>query len=241
MEHESEVVLITGAARGIGYATARLYAEKGATVWAADINHEDSDRDANGITNRRLDVTSLEAWGALISEIEGRDGRLDSLVNNAGIVGSYDGIVDIGIDVWEHVIATNQTSVFFGMRAVIPLMRKQQRGSIVNVSSIWGLVGSAGVAAYQASKGAVTLMTKNASLTYAADGIRVNSVHPGLITTPLTDAQDQSISDTLVAATALGRPGLPEEVGSAIVFLTGPGASYITGAQLVVDGGFTVA
>jgi NAD(P)-dependent dehydrogenase (short-subunit alcohol dehydrogenase family) len=118
-------------------------------------------------------------------------------------------------------------------------MISQGRGAIVNVSSIWGLVGAPGVAAYQASKGAVTLMTKNASATWAAQGIRINSVHPGLITTPMTDRQDQAISAELVAKTPMGRPGRADEVADAITYLASDGASYITGAQLVVDGGFT--
>ncbi len=124
------------------------------------------------------------------------------------------------------------------MLSVIPLMRARG-GSIINVSSIWGLVGAAGVAAYQASKGAVTLMSKNAALTYAPEGIRVNSVHPGLITTPMTDAQDPAISEALVTTTPLGRAGRPEEVANGILFLASDEASYITGSQLVIDGGFT--
>jgi NAD(P)-dependent dehydrogenase (short-subunit alcohol dehydrogenase family) len=127
------------------------------------------------------------------------------------------------------------------MRTVIPVMQANGGGSVVNISSIWGLVGAKGVAAYQASKGAVTLMTKNAALTFAGDKVRVNSVHPGLVMTPMTEGHDPAITEALIAATPLGRAGLPAEVASAVAFLASDEASYITGTQLIVDGGFTSA
>lgn len=233
-----KVAIVTGAASGIGYATAIRLAAEGAAVYGADIVQLQSDN-AGGIQWRNLDVADEGGWKSLVEEILQAHARIDVLVNNAGLVGSYDSITDIDLADWHRIIGVNQTGVFLGMRTVAPSMLHQGRGAIVNVSSIWGLVGAPGVAAYQASKGAVTLMTKNASATWATQGIRVNSVHPGLITTPLTDSQDQAISAELVAKTPMGRAGRAEEVADAIAYLASEGASYITGAQLVVDGGFT--
>jgi NAD(P)-dependent dehydrogenase (short-subunit alcohol dehydrogenase family) len=236
---DGKVAIVTGAASGIGHATATALVAQGATVYGADIAAPTDGAADKAIQWRRLDVAEEEGWKALTEEVLQAHGRIDVLVNNAGLVGSYDSITDIDIQDWHRIISINQTGVFLGMRFVAPAMLAQESGSIVNVSSIWGLVGAAGVAAYQASKGAVTMMTKNASATWAAQGIRVNSVHPGLITTPLTENQDQAISDELIAKTPMHRAGRASEVADAIVYLASDKASYITGAQLVVDGGFT--
>jgi NAD(P)-dependent dehydrogenase (short-subunit alcohol dehydrogenase family) len=237
MRLQDKVAVVTGAHGGIGLATAEAFARQGAVVYAGDIAFKEA-TDAGGIRQRYLDVSDLDSWTALAEEITAAFGGVDVLVNNAGLVGSYESITDVEVQRWHEIVAINQTGVFYGMRSVIPLMRARG-GSIINVSSIWGLVGAAGVAAYQASKGAVTLMSKNAALTYASEGIRVNSVHPGLITTPMTDAQDPAISEALVTTTPLGRAGRPEEVANGILFLASDEASYITGSQLVIDGGFT--
>ena len=239
MRLADKIAIVTGAAGGIGLATAQRFAREGATVYACDIAFKTAETDDEGVRIRPLDVSDLEDWARLTEEIADEAGGADILVNNAGLVGSYDSLTDVEIDRWHAIIAVNQTGVFYGMRSVIPLMRSRGGGSIINVSSIWGLVGAPGVAAYQASKGAVTLMTKNAAMTYAPEAIRVNSVHPGLITTPMTDAQDPEISAGLVASTPLGRAGRAEEVANAILFLASNEASYVTGSQLVVDGGFT--
>jgi NAD(P)-dependent dehydrogenase (short-subunit alcohol dehydrogenase family) len=235
---QDKVAVVTGAHGGIGLATAEAFARQGAVVYAGDIAFKEA-TDAGGIRQRYLDVSDLDSWTTLAEEITAAYGGVDVLVNNAGLVGSYESITDVEVQRWHEIVAINQTGVFYGMRSVIPLMRARGGGSIINVSSIWGLVGAAGVAAYQASKGAVTLMSKNAALTYASAGIRVNSVHPGLITTPMTDAQDPAISEALVTTTPLGRAGRPEEVANGILFLASDDASYITGSQLVIDGGFT--
>ncbi len=234
-----KIAIVTGAASGIGYAAAVALAGQGATVYGADIASPSSDNAHDSVQWRRLDVAEEAGWKALADEVLEEHGRIDILINNAGLVGSYDSIADISLDDWHRIISVNQTGVFLGMRTVAPSMLAQGTGAIVNVSSIWGLVGAAGVAAYQASKGAVTLMTKNASATWAGQGIRVNSVHPGLIITPLTENQDQEISDELIAKTPMGRAGTASEVADAILYLASDQASYITGAQLVVDGGFT--
>ncbi len=237
MRLQDKVAVVTGAHGGIGLATAEAFARQGAVVYAGDIAFKEA-TDAGGIRQRYLDVSDLDSWTALAEEITAAFGGVDVLVNNAGLVGSYESITDVEVQRWHEIVAINQTGVFYGMRSIIPLMRARG-GSIINVSSIWGLVGAAGVAAYQASKGAVTLMSKNAALTYASEAIRVNSVHPGLITTPMTDAQDPAISEALVTTTPLGRAGRPEEVANGILFLASDEASYITGSQLVIDGGFT--
>jgi len=228
--------LVTGSSQGIGLATARRLAEEGATVFGLDVR--EPTENVPGVTALIGDVTSLDSWqDALRATAD--IGPLDVLVNNAGMVGSYAPITEITLDDWDRVVGVNQTSVFYGMRTVLPGMVERKRGAIVNVSSMWGIVGSSGVAAYQASKGAVTMMTKNAAATYASAGVRINSVHPGLIVTPMTQAQDQSISDGLVAQTPMGRAGHASEVAAAIAFLASGDASYITGVQLLVDGGFT--
>jgi NAD(P)-dependent dehydrogenase (short-subunit alcohol dehydrogenase family) len=223
-----KVAIVTGAASGIGAATANLLAAQHITVYAGDIAYTEPATVGTYLHQRPLDVGDLASWTALADEIATAHGGLDILVNNAGLVGSYDSITDIEVDTWHAIVAVNQTGVFYGMRCAIPLMRARGGGSIVNVSSIWGLVGAAGVSAYQAS-----------AVTYAQDGIRVNSVHPGLIATPMTNAQDQAISDAIVAVTPMGRAGRPEEVAAAIAFLAGDSASFITGAQIPVDGGYT--
>lgn len=238
-----QVALITGGASGIGLATAVRLAQEGAAVLALDLATKpaaDVPADArSGIEFRRHDVTDHDDWQNLIESVTAEHGRVDVLVNNAGLVGSYDDIVDIPLADWDRVIGINQTGVFLGIRTVVPVMRRAGGGAIVNTSSIWGLVGAAGVSAYQASKGAVTVITRNAAASFAKDGIRCNSVHPGLIETPLTAPQDPGISQGLVDATPLGRAGSADEVAAAIAFLACANASYITGAALVVDGGFT--
>jgi NAD(P)-dependent dehydrogenase (short-subunit alcohol dehydrogenase family) len=182
------------------------------------------------------DVTDLTFWQTAADVA----GAVDVLVNNAGMVGSYESLTDISLEDWDRVVRLNQTGVFYGMRTVLPRMVERRAGAIVNVSSMWGLIGASGVSAYQASKGAVTMMTKNAAATYASHGVRVNSVHPGFIWTPMTDKQDADISQGLVDATPMGRAGQADEVASAIAFLASEDASFITGHQLVVDGGYTV-
>jgi NAD(P)-dependent dehydrogenase (short-subunit alcohol dehydrogenase family) len=233
---EGKVAVVTGAASGIGRATADLFAEEGATVYATDVDRHDG---GERIVPVRHD-TSVEAeWDALLRRIELEQGRLDILVNNAGIVGTYDTITSASMSDYHRVIAVNQTGFFLSMRFTIPLMQRGGKGSIVNVSSIWGLIGAVGVAPYQASKGAVTTLTKNAALTYAP-AIRANSVHPGAILTKIIEKQDAAMNRQLIADTPLARMADPREVAYAILFLASDESAFVTGAELVVDGGYTI-
>jgi len=232
---KGKVALISGGAQGIGAATAELFAREGAIVFVGDI--KEPGKKLAGVTFAKLDVTNEADWQRVVSDILARHGKIDVLVNNAGIVASYDPIDATSTETWHRIIAVNQTGVFFGMRAVIPAMKKARSGSIINISSIWGVVGAAGVAPYQASKGAVRTMTKNAAITYAADNIRANSIHPGIIWTPLIEAQDKGITDSIVADTPLGRLGRPEEIANGCLFLASDESSFVTGVELPIDGG----
>lgn len=234
-----KVALITGAGRGIGLAITELFAEEGATVIATDLDLPSQlDIGAGGVTWQELDVTDPRAWRAASERIVLEHGRLDVLVNNAGVVQSYAPIDETDLDAWHQVIAINQTGTFLGMKAAIPLMRRAKGGSIVNVSSMWGIVGAAGVAAYQASKGAVRTLTKNAAITYASEGIRANSLHPGIIDTPLVRNQDADLTQALVDDVPLGRIGTPRDVAYGALYLAGDESSYVTGLELVIDGGY---
>ncbi|TIM79480.1 MAG: SDR family oxidoreductase [Mesorhizobium sp.] len=236
MRLKGKIAVVSGAAAGIGAATVARFAEEGATVYAGDLSFKENSEEG-GILRRRLDVRDLTLWENLANEVSGAGGA-QILVNNAGLVGTYASLTDVSVEDWHSVIAVNQTGVFYGMRVFIPQMLGRG-GSVINVSSIWGAVGAAGVAPYTASKGAVTQMSKNGALTYAKEKVRVNSVHPGLVATPMIAAQDPNISADVVRATPMGRIGEPGEVAAVILFLASDEASYVTGAQFMVDGGYT--
>ena len=184
-------------------------------------------------------MTDLDNWRAVVSAVIEAEGRIDVLFNNAGTVMSYDGIAEISVEAWRKVIDINQNGPFYGMRTVIPHMKKSGGGSIINTSSIWGKVGAAGVSAYTASKAAVSHMSKNAALTYVGDNIRVNPLHPGIIDTPMIAAQDAEITRSIVNITPMKRLGRPIEVAYGALFLASDELSYMTGAELVIDGGYT--
>lgn len=239
MRLRDKVALITGGARGIGRATVERFAREGAKVHVGDLDFPEPFA-APSVVTHKLDVTDATNWEAVVAKVVKAEGRIDILFNNAGTVLSYLGIAEISREDWDRVIAINQTGPFLGMRTVIPHMRKSGGGSIINTSSIWGKVGAAGVSAYTASKAAVSHMTKNAALTYVADNIRVNSIHPGIIDTPMIAAQDRAITDAIVSITPMKRLGRPEEIANGVLFLASDESSYMTGAELVVDGGYTV-
>jgi NAD(P)-dependent dehydrogenase (short-subunit alcohol dehydrogenase family) len=246
------VALVTGGARGIGKATAERLGREHYKVVVTDCI--DAEGEAVAASIRRgegeamylhLDVGSEGAWIEAVARVEKTFGRLDVLVNNAGIARLED-IEAETVEGWNKLTAVNQLGVFLGMKSCIALLKKQ-RGSIVNVSSIYGASGGTGTAiAYHASKGAVRLMTKNAAIHWAKDGVRVNSVHPGFIDTPMVaplvggaDDASKQFRSYIETATPMGRIGRAEEVAAAIAFLASPDASYVTGSELYVDGGFT--
>ena len=236
MRLQGKVALVTGAASGIGRAVSELFATEGATVVAADIA---APQQAHGerIETMHLDVTSESEWATAVEAIVRQHGRLDVLINNAGII-AYEPLDALSVEAWARMIAVDQTGVFLGMREAVRVMRTRKAGSIVNISSIWGSAAVAGAHAYHAAKGAVRNMSKNAAMTYVTDGIRVNSLHPGFIHTPLTDAQAPGLNESVIAATPMKRGGTPLEVAYGCLFLASDEASYVTGAELVIDGGY---
>ncbi len=236
MRLQGKVALITGAASGIGRAVTDLFAREGAIVFASDIASADAPYSA-GVEALRLDVTGEDAWKTAVDTIVEKRGRLDVLINNAGII-AYEPLHELGMKAWMRMIAVDQTGVFLGMREAVRVMRKQKSGSIVNISSIWGSAAVAGAHSYHAAKGAVRNMSKNAAMTYVADGIRVNSVHPGFIHTPLTNAQATDLNEAVIASTPMKRGGQPVEVAYGCLFLASDEASYVTGTELVIDGGY---
>lgn len=236
MRLEGKIALVTGASRGIGFAVAQLFAKEGAIVYAGSSSNPEGIY-PDGVTGVLLDVSKEDHWKSVVKDIVAEHGRVDVLVNNAGIV-VYDAVHDGSTENWRKVIGVNQDGCFFGMREVIPHMQKHKSGSIINVSSIWGCAAVAGAHAYHASKGALVMMTKNAAITYVGDGIRVNSIHPGFIDTPLTQAQDPEINKFVVGMTPMGRAGTPLEIANGCLFLACDESSFMTGAELVIDGGY---
>jgi len=232
---QGKVAIVTGAGRGIGRATADLFLSEGATVIATSQSAH-SDFPA-GVEFHQQDVADERGWADIVAGVVARHGRVDVLVNNAGII-AYEPLVELDLAAWERVIAVNQTGVWLGMREVIPHMVKQGAGSIINVSSIWGNAAVAGAHAYHATKGAVRTMSKNAAITHATQGIRVNSLHPGFIATPLTDAQADDVNDFVIGLTPQGRAGRPEEIAYGALFLASDESGFMTGSELVIDGGY---
>ncbi|AXB48225.1 SDR family NAD(P)-dependent oxidoreductase [Amycolatopsis albispora] len=240
-----KVALITGATGGIGQATAELFAREDARLVITDIA-QDAARELAGrleateVLAARLDVSSAENWSEVIELTRQRFGRLDVLVNLAGVV-DWPGIEDTTQDAWDRVIAINQTGTWLGMKTAMPLLRASGNASVINTSSVLGLIGSGAAAAYQATKGAVRLLTKTAAVEYATRGVRVNSVHPGVIATPmiqeLLDEQGDRQPD--IVRTPMRRAGSPAEIAPTMLFLASDESSYITGTELIVDGGLT--
>ena len=244
MRLKGKVAIVTGGAHGMGEAEVRLFSEQGAAVVIADVLEKEGEAvaaDLNAGQGRarfiRTDVTSETDWQRLIAETVATYGKLDILVNNAGISGSAVGDVDL-LEGWQRIMNVNSTSVFLGTKHAAAEMAKAGRGSIVNISSIMGFVGSQDShPGYAASKGAVRIYTKAAAAKYGPMGIRVNSVHPGYMP-PMLNATNQAGRATKIAATPLRRLGEPIEVAYGVLFLASDEASFVTGTELVIDGGY---
>ena len=244
---DGKVAVVTGGAGGIGAATARLLAREGAAVVIGDLLEEQGRVTETQIAEVGgqalfvpMDVTSEDDWRRAIQAAVTAYGKLDILINNAGISGRNT-VEETSVELWDRVMAVNAKGVFLGTKLAIPEMRKAGGGSIINVSSIWGLVGSDSSTAYHSAKGAVRIFTKAAAVQYAKEGIRVNSVHPGFVDSPMTIGYHAlpGVRETRVAATPLGRMGTPEDIAAGILYLASDESSFVTGSELVIDGGMT--
>ena len=243
-----KVALISGGARGIGAATARLFAQEGARVVVGDVLEPEGRALEAELSGRggqaafvSLDVTREPDWERAVAAAVTRFGKLDVLVNNAGI-GGAGRVEDTTLEEWHRVMEVNATGVFLGTRAAIPALRRAGGGAIVNISSQLGLVGMDDSSPqYQASKGAVRLLTKHTALQYAQEGIRANSVHPGPIVTPMTEKRraDPAIRARMVSRIPLCRYGEAEEIAYGVLYLASDESRFVTGSELVIDGGWT--
>jgi len=247
MRLENKVAIVTGAASGMGAATARRFAKEGAKVVVADMLEAEGKQVAadiakagGGAVFMALNVTDEENWKSVVAATVAQFGKLDILVNNAGISGSaVNDLLETGI--WDRVMGINATGVFLGTAASVPAMRKAGGGSIINISSISGVVGQTMVhMSYNASKGAVRTMTKSTAVQFGKDNIRCNSVHPGLMPPMRTSGAtaDPTVRARMLQSVPLGRAGEVDEVANATLFLASDEASYITGTEIYVDGGY---
>ena len=247
MRLENKVALISGGARGMGATEAKFFAQEGAKVVIGDVLEDEGRQTEAEITEAggeclfvALDVTSEAQWQAAIATTVARFGKLNVLVNNAGIFRG-ERVEETTGELWDSVMEVNVKGVFLGTKHAIPEMRKAGGGSIINISSDAGLVGSGRAAAYATSKGAVRIFTKSAAIQYARDGIRVNSVHPAIIETPMTAEvlADEATRQSRMAMVPLGRIGRAEDIAYGVLFLASDESSFMTGSELVIDGGLT--
>jgi NAD(P)-dependent dehydrogenase (short-subunit alcohol dehydrogenase family) len=256
-----KVAIVTGGASGIGEATARLFAQHGASVVLCDVQDDLGRAVAQEITDggdaaeyRTLDVCNEDQWIALVADVERKYGKVNILGNIAGISGRPAGmtvqasgvmtgmaLAEQTLESWNRIMEVNSTGVFLGTKSVIPAMQRAGGGSIFNISSICGIVGSFANAAYHASKGAVRIFSKSAALQYAKDQIRVNSMHPGFVDTPMArpGLLGNESGKARMDATPLGRFGKPIDIAMGCLYLASDEASWVTGSELVIDGGMT--
>ena len=244
---EGKSIIVTGGAKGIGRACCESLAREGAQIVLADIDEklglqatEEIQKNGNNALFFRHDVTSESSWDELTASATLEFGGVDVLVNNAGIL-LMKPLTETTLEEWNNVLNVNVTGTFLGTRAVFQTMRNKGGGSIINLSSIYGLVGAPQAAAYEASKGAVRLFSKGAATEYAEYGIRVNSVHPGVIDTPMAHhlLLEEEMKNAVLGPTLLKRAGLPEEIAAAVLFLASDESSFMVGSEMVVDGGYS--
>lgn len=241
-----KIALVTGAAKGQGVAEATLLAKEGAYVYITDVLVEQGQAlvkqlqsEGLNVEFERLDVSSESEWQNVVKKVIDKHGKIDILVNNAGIL-SLDGVEATSLETWNKMIIVNQTGVFLGMKAVLPYMKQQNKGSIINTSSIYGLIGSGAAAAYQATKGAIRILTKTAAVEYAPNYIRVNSVHPGVIDTDMIGPiKEAGALEAVNSLTAIPRLGTPLDIAYGVLYLASDESTFVTGSELVIDGGFT--
>jgi cyclopentanol dehydrogenase len=247
---DGKVAIITGAASGQGAEEARIFAREGARVVATDIQEERLRDVVNGIKGSggeaiafTHDVTKQDEWERVVEGTVEKFGKIDILVNNAGIGGEegFAKLDDVDLDAWNKFMTVNATSNFLGIRSVVPVMRRNGKGSIVNISSMAGMIGGAAGVHYTSSKGATRLLTKGAAVELGPDNIRVNSVHPGFINTPMTSVvlDDDEMREGALKDIPLGIVGEPEDVAWLVLFLASDEARFVTGAEFVIDGGQT--
>jgi len=249
-----KVALITGGASGLGAESGRRLAREGASVVLTDLSAEAGQAVADEIIAAggtavflTQDVTDEARWAEVVQATLDRFGRIDVLVNSAGVASGGQPILEATFESWRRITSINLDGTFLGVRAVAPAMAAAGKGSIINLSSILGKVGQPGAAAYCASKGGVLMLTKAVALELAPLGVRVNSVHPGYIETPMVvnalreSENENELRDVIISRHAMGRFGIPREIADAIVFLASDESSFMTGSELVVDGGYTAA
>ena len=248
MRLQGKVAIITGGARGQGEAEARMFVREGAKVVFGDVLDDEGRQVEAEIAAAggeavyvRLDVTDEDAWREAVGTAVSRFGKVDILVNNAGIA-SWNAGDDASVEEWDRIMEVNAKGVFLGTKAVIPAMRAAGGGSIINISSISGMVGQVNIhPGYNASKGAVRILTKSTAVQHAAEGIRCNSIHPGPVKTPMTE-RSWSNPEWLQATerrTPLGRYADPDEIAYGVLFLASDESSFMTGSEMVIDGGVT--
>ncbi len=248
-----KVAIVTGGANGLGEAMATRMSEEGAAVAVLDRDEDGGERVAGKLSDAgskaaffACDVTQEEDVSSAISSVAEQFGRVDVLVNNAGVEGVNKPTHELSLQEWEHVMSVNTTAVFLCTKHAIPHLKQAGGGSIINISSIYGILGGGDVPPYHASKGAVRVMSKNDALTYAADNIRVNSIHPGFIFTSMVhryvEGSGLDLEETrpvLDAAHPLGGTGEPDDIAWGAVYLASDEAKWVTGSELVIDGGYT--
>ena len=239
-----KVVLISGGASGIGAAHAHVFAREGAKVMLGDIQEEQGKTVVEEVNQQggkasfvRLDVSKEEDWTGAVHATVAQFGKLTCLINNAGVYWPQ-GVEAETLEHWNAMVSINQSGVWLGMKAAAPAIRQAGGGTIVNISSLFGIIGSPGSIAYHATKGAVRTMSKAAALEYVKQGIRVNSIHPGMINTPILGNLTSQDDAAIRAAIPMGRMGKPEEIAFGSLYLCSDEAAYVTGIELVIDGGW---